>query len=329
MATSGTTFKCSHCDALKADLAALRAEVDRLTNELAKARKNSATSSKRPSSDIVKPPRKTAKAGQKKKPQRGGQPGHQRHQRPPFDASQISVVENYSLADCPHCGGTVELTKEPPRVVQQVEIQDTPIVITEHRGQAIVRCLVERVVVEVERNSEDAVATIHWIGGFESRHEFARPVRTYDQLSEADLLMKRIAELREAGKTAEQTADALNAEGYAPINPGRKFNRDIVRKLLLKLGLCGERDNDSLLGPGEWWVHDLADEVGMPWQTLRAWAVNGWVHARQTNVEKLWIMWADRAEIKRLRKLRRANWRGILGKPSELTTPKPRPAEKR
>ena len=67
----------------------------------------------------------------------------------------------------------------------------------------------------------------------------------------------------------------------------------------------------------------------MPWQTLRHWAVYGWVHARQTNVEKLWIMWADRAEIKRLRKLRRANWRGILGKPPELTTPKQRPAEKR
>jgi len=46
---------------------------------------------------------------------------------------------------------------------------------------------------------------------------------------------------------------------------------------------------------------------------------------RQTNVEKLWILWADRAEIKRFGKLRRANWRGILGKPSELTTPKLRP----
>lgn len=136
MATSGTTFECSHCDALKTELAALRADVDRLTSELAKARKNSSTSSKRPSSDIVKPPRNTDKTGKKKKLKRGGQPGHQRHQRPPFDASQISVIENYSLSDCPHCGGTVELTTEPPRVLQQVEIQDAPIVVTEHRGQA-------------------------------------------------------------------------------------------------------------------------------------------------------------------------------------------------
>ena len=129
-------------------------------------------------------------------------------------------------------------------------------------------------------------------------------------------------------KTAEQTADTLNAEGYAPINPRKKFNREIVRKLLLKLGLCGEQNDDSLLAPGEWWVRHLADKIGMPWQTLREWAVNGWVHARQTNVEKLWIMWADRAEIRRLRKLRRANWRGILGKPAELTTPNPRRAGK-
>jgi hypothetical protein len=156
--------------------------------------------------------------------------------------------------------------------------------------QSIVRCLVERVVVEVEPNNEDTVATIHWLGGFESRHEFARPVRTYDQLCEGDLLMKRIVELRDGGKTAEQTADALNAEGYALINPGKKFNREIVRKLQLKLGIYGERDDDSLLGPGEWWVRDLAREVGIPWQTLREWAVNGWVHARQTSVEKLWIL---------------------------------------
>lgn len=99
---------------------------------------------------------------------------------------------------------------------------------------------IERVIVHVEANSEDTVATIHWIGGFESRYEFARPVRTYKQLQEGDLLTKRLVELREAGKSAEQTADILNAEGVAPINPGKKFNRVIVRKLLLKLGRYGE-----------------------------------------------------------------------------------------
>jgi hypothetical protein len=60
----------------------------------------------------------------------------------------------------------------------------------------------------------------------------------------------------------------------------------------------------------------------MPWQTLRQWAVNGWIRGRQTNVEKLWIIWADKDEIKRMHKLPSAGCRGILGYPPELTTPK-------
>lgn len=195
--------------------------------------------------------------------------------------------------------------------------------------QAIVRCLVEKVTVYVEPTNEDTAVTIHWIGGFESRHEFARPVRTYDQLRDGNLLKNRLDELRTAGKTAEQTASILNAEGFTPINPGKKFNREIVRDLLLKLGHHGERNDNSLLRPEEWWIRDLANQIGMPWQTLRDWAVNGWVHGRQSNVEKLWIIWADRAEIKRLRKLRSAKGHGILGKPVELTTPKPRIADQR
>jgi len=191
--------------------------------------------------------------------------------------------------------------------------------------KAIVRCLVESVVVTVDRHSEHTAATIHWIGGFESCHEFARPVRDYKRLADRDLLMKRLGELREDGKTAEQTADVLNTEGFRPINPGTTFNREIVRDLLLKLGLNGERNDDSLLGPGEWWIRDLADEIGMPWQTLREWATNGWAHGRQTNVEKLWVIWADRDELKRLRKLRSAKSHGIRGYPAELTKPKRRP----
>jgi DNA invertase Pin-like site-specific DNA recombinase len=188
--------------------------------------------------------------------------------------------------------------------------------------QAIIRCLVERVVVHVERNSEHTEVTIHWVGSYESRHRFVRPVRTYEQLREGDLLMKRIAELRELGNTAEQTADILNAEGFKRLSPQGSFNREIVRDLLLKLGLRGERCDDALLRPGEWWVRNLANEIGMPWQTLREWAIKGWAHGRQTKVEKLWILWADRDEVRRLRKLRAATSHGTLGYPPELTTPK-------
>ena len=53
---------------------ALTSEVNSLKLELAKAKKDSSTSSKSPSSDIVKPPRK--KLDRRKKSRRGGQQGH-------------------------------------------------------------------------------------------------------------------------------------------------------------------------------------------------------------------------------------------------------------
>lgn len=195
--------------------------------------------------------------------------------------------------------------------------------------KAIIRCLVERVVVHLDEASEHGEATIHWAGGHESRHAFVRPVRTYDQLRDVVQLRQRLVDLRAAGKTAEQTADILNAEGFSPIDPRERFNRDIVRDLLLKLGLRGEQSDTTLLGPGEWRLRDLAGEVGVAWQTLREWAVRGWARGRQTKVLKLWILWADKGEVKRLRRLRDARSRGILGYPEELTTPKQLPTKRR
>jgi hypothetical protein len=192
--------------------------------------------------------------------------------------------------------------------------------------QTILRCLVERVVIDGEWDSERVAATIHWAGGYESRLEFARPVRTYRHLSEGDALRNRLVELRAAGKTAAQSAAILNAEGFCPINPRDRFNRDVVRSLLLKLGLRGEKDDETLLNGGEWRIRDLAREAGVPWQTLREWATKGWVHGRQTRVQKLWILWADGQEIERLRGLRSARSREALGYPKELISPKPRPA---
>src|SRR5262249_37150433 len=151
--------------------------------------------------------------------------------------------------------------------------------------RAIIRCLVERVVVRGERDSERATATIRWAGGSESRLEFARPVRTHGQLSECGALMKRVGELRGAGTTASQIAEILNAEGFLPIDPRSRINGAMVRDLLVKLGLRSEYRDDSLLSSGEWWIRDLAEEIEVPWQTLRDWALNGWAHGRQTQIQ--------------------------------------------
>src|SRR5208282_3142475 len=103
---------CPHCVVLTAKLAELTARLEKLEAELARLRKNSSTSSKPPSSDIVKPPKPPAKGRSRRK--QGAQPGHPRHQRPAFTPDEIDTTRDYHLTVCPDCGGHVVPSEEPP-----------------------------------------------------------------------------------------------------------------------------------------------------------------------------------------------------------------------
>jgi hypothetical protein len=105
--------------------------------------------------------------------------------------------------------------------------------------------------------------------------------------------MGRVVALREAGKTAEGIAAALNAEGYRPLRYGSSFSPKVVRDLLLLRGFTDERNDTSLLGPNEWHVKTLARELKMSRARLWDWATRGWVHSRRTAVQKVVILWAD------------------------------------
>src|ERR1039458_6740358 len=112
----------------------LRERIATLEAKLATARKDSSTSSKPPSSDMIKPPKPPRKDGKKRK--RGAQPGHERHLRSPFPPEAVNHFEPYTLDCCPECGGSLRLARRPPDVLQQVEITATPTVVTEHQGLA-------------------------------------------------------------------------------------------------------------------------------------------------------------------------------------------------
>jgi DNA invertase Pin-like site-specific DNA recombinase len=187
--------------------------------------------------------------------------------------------------------------------------------------QSIIRCLVEQVVVHGDRNSDHVEAVIHWKGGYESRLEFRRPVRRYDQLRDYDDLKNRITELWESGHSANQTAEILNAEGFVPIDPALVFSRVMVQQLRSKLGLS---DQTNSLDSDEWSLSGLARHLRMRSQTLRAWAVRGWVHYRRPDAQRRWIVWADPDEVSRLRELLASSSNGKTGYPPSLTTPKPR-----
>jgi len=119
---------------LEEENARLRQENARLQQQLAAARKDSSTSSKPPSSDIVKAKKPLPKGGKRRK--KGGQPGHEQHVRSPFTPEAVNRFEPHTLDCCPDCGGRLVLSRHEPKVLQQVEITDTPTVVTEHQGLA-------------------------------------------------------------------------------------------------------------------------------------------------------------------------------------------------
>ena len=124
-------------DALEAELAALKEVVAQLSRQLAAARKDSSTSSKPPSSDIVKPPKPPPPEGQDRR-HIGGQPGHPKHERTLFPPESINGGSfDHRLDLCPECGHTLQpMLTVVPRVIQQVDINDVPLEIQEHRGHS-------------------------------------------------------------------------------------------------------------------------------------------------------------------------------------------------
>jgi hypothetical protein len=197
--------------------------------------------------------------------------------------------------------------------------------------QAVVRCLVERVVVNGEGHTEVVAVAIHWSGGFVSHLEIRRPVGGYQRLRDYAQLKERLAELRRQGKTSREIADSLNAEGFRPPRQDRGFTEKVVRMLLSRVGLSGVRDDPAadaaLLCPDEYWLTDLQRELGIPRTVLTPWCARGWVHARKLMVKcRRWVVWADAEEKDRLRRLYAARDRApAQPHPAELTTPKRRP----
>jgi transposase len=120
---------CDLCDTVKAQ----QKQIKDLQIKIAKLSKNSSNSSKRPSSDdITKPKKDKKKDGKKGTRKIGGQPGHERNVRDPFTEDEIDFPHPYILTACPVCAGHVDPLDLPPRIIQQMELVEVPIVKHEH-----------------------------------------------------------------------------------------------------------------------------------------------------------------------------------------------------
>jgi transposase len=108
----------------------LEQENTMLKEKIAQLEKNSSNSSKPPSSDIVKPlkiPRQTSK-----KHNRGGQYGHTKFSRQPFEPHEVDEIIEYELKD-KDAVGLKPLNEW--FVIQQIELPDKMYKVVEHRAK--------------------------------------------------------------------------------------------------------------------------------------------------------------------------------------------------
>jgi transposase len=231
---------CPNCAALKQQVQFLQTELNQLRSQLAAAKKDSSTSSKPPSSDIVKKPKDKPPDGRKRR--RGAQPGHEVHQRPAFPPEQITQTHDYTLDHCPDCGGPLEEAASTPRVLQQVEIQEIPLRIEEHRGQA------------------------HWCSQCRRVHWAPFP----QEVAKAGLVGPRLTAL----------VAFLKGVCHASFSTIRKFLRDVacvtisrgqLAKLVQKVSASLEQVYDELLAALPQQGRLNVDETGHPDQGQRLW----------------------------------------------------------
>ncbi len=117
---------------LEARLGESEARNRRLSESLAAAKKDSRTSSKPPSSDLVKASGKELGKKEKAKRRRGGQKGHPKHEHVPFAPEQVDQRTEHRLHACPvDPSHRIRPAEHRKRTVQQVELAPKPIWITE------------------------------------------------------------------------------------------------------------------------------------------------------------------------------------------------------
>jgi len=203
---------------------------------------------------------------------------------------------------------------------------------TDAERQAIVRQLIERVLVTVIDDSERVGVEVHWIGGHQTRTHLVRPVARLEQLSYYPQLSARVMALHQAGQHCAQIAEQLNAEGWRPAKRRATFNGPMVANLLAHQGLpAGVSHAKPAPWPArhahEWSLPELARTLEMPAVTLFNWLRKGWLNARQVprGGQQQWLIWADDQELERLRARRQAprRWAKHAEAPPEASADQP------
>jgi DNA invertase Pin-like site-specific DNA recombinase len=178
---------------------------------------------------------------------------------------------------------------------------------TDLERKNILRQIIEKIVINVEGESEWVEVRMHWLGGHQTYSRFRRPVARIEQLSTWSKIRERILQLKEEGATVRQVAERLNREGFRPPNQ-KHFTVQAMQSWLVRYGLTKARrprlSATMTLDHDERWLADLARELNVSYQTIYALIRRGQVPARQAGGwNGQWIVRAD--EVTRLKLLAR------------------------
>lgn len=166
----------------------------------------------------------------------------------------------------------------------------------------ILREIIDRVVVNVEGESEWVEVWVHWIGGHKTYTRFHRSVASWAQLSTGPALLRRIRELLNLRLSASKIAERLNAEGFRTAR-GKSFKEPQLRTLLLREGLSSlrrpARRPEPSLGKDEWLIGALARKIQVGYGTIHRWIGERRLAGRKEK-DGRWIVVADEAKCREL-----------------------------
>ncbi|MBF0098761.1 MAG: recombinase family protein [Magnetococcales bacterium] len=173
--------------------------------------------------------------------------------------------------------------------------------------QAVIRQLVDHLVVTVQGNTECVDVQIHWIGGNITETAMVRPIKCIENLSYYPQLLNRIATLRGEGHFTKNIAQILNAEGWRSANRNSEFSGGMVYAIIQK----GLRSMKSPLAieveknADEWTTDELSAKLDVSYSTIYHWLRQGKMTARVAIglSRRIWLVHADEEEIRRLQTL--------------------------
>jgi len=178
--------------------------------------------------------------------------------------------------------------------------------------QAVVRLCVDQVVVTLLGNTEQMEVEVQWSGGARTAVSLIRPVGSLRQLSYFPALLQRATDRRATGETITAVADRLTEDGWRPVEGTGIWTSNKVRRLLEHADAPSGHRPRRRISEGiprqdhEWTPRELAEQLDMTRDSLNNWIQKRAVRGRKVEYHgrSLWLLWADEAELTRLREKR-------------------------